>query len=227
MPMGGNATEDACETRDWPGLRRDLYSLVGWQVVATAIIYHAPFEYSNWSESEKDNLGFEQWRDNITDLTWDKDHWAINYVLHPYWGAGYYIRGRERGFSHWESFWVAVAFSSVYEFGVESFLEQPSIQDIIVTPVAGAALGMWFDAIRGRIRARGEVLSWRDKFLLGATDPLGTLNRAVASLFRISNSTSSTLSVGLQPMLTVRGSAYAGPAQGDIDGVELTFHYRW
>jgi hypothetical protein len=48
-------------------MRRDLYSLVGWQVVATAIIYHAPFEYSNWSESEKDNLGFEQWRDNITD----------------------------------------------------------------------------------------------------------------------------------------------------------------
>lgn len=128
------------DSRDWAGMRRDLYYLIGWQVVATAIIYQAPFEFSNWSEDEKDQLDFEQWGENVTDIVWDEDHWAVNYITHPYWGAGYYIRGRERGFSRKESFWVAVLYSSVYEFGVESFLEQPSIQDLIVTPVAGAAI---------------------------------------------------------------------------------------
>jgi hypothetical protein len=57
-----NATADEStdyDSRDWAGMRRDLYYLAGWQVVATAIIYNAPFEVSNWSEDEKDNLGFE------------------------------------------------------------------------------------------------------------------------------------------------------------------------
>ena len=39
------------------------------------------------------------------------------------WGAGYYIRGRERGVSRKESFWISALYSTVYEFGIESFLE--------------------------------------------------------------------------------------------------------
>ena len=118
----GAQEDERYDTRDWAGMRRDLYCLIGWQVVATGIIYQAPFETSNWSQDEKDNLGFAQWRDNVTDPVWDEDHWAINYVAHPYWGAGYYMRGRERGFSRKESFWIAVLYSTVYEVGIESFL---------------------------------------------------------------------------------------------------------
>ena len=235
FPGWAMPTEDPEAAPDWAGMRRDLYSLIGWQVVATAIIYHAPEEYSNWSDAEKDNLGFEQWRDNMTDLEWDKDHWAINYILHPYWGAGYYVRGRERGFSRVGSFWVAVLYSSVYEFGVESFLEQPSIQDIIVTPLVGSVLGIWFDDIRSRIRSRGGEPSWCDRFVLGATDPLGTLNRAVASLFPSSTNGSSELFVSVRPLIALPvpsgerpfARPYAGDVQGNIDGIELTFRYRW
>ena len=147
------------DNRDWAGMRRDLGYLVGWQVVATVIIYNAPFEFSNWSRDEKDNLGFKQWSENVTDPVWDKDHWGVNYLLHPYWGGGYYIRGRERGFSRRESFWIAALYSTVYEFGIESFLEQPSIQDIIVTPVAGAAVGMYFETVRDRIRSKTGPLT--------------------------------------------------------------------
>ncbi len=229
------AKDEAYAEPDWVGMRRDLYSLIGWQVAATAIIYHAPFEYSNWNEEEKDNLGFEQWRKNVTDPTWDKDHWAVNYVLHPYWGAGYYVRGRERGFSRQGSFWIAVFYSSVYEFGVESFLEQPSVQDLIVTPVAGVALGLWFDNIRGRIRSRSRELRWTEKFILGVTDPLGALNQGVARLFGIETNSGSTLSVNLRPVLAARESSRnVQPPGTDVkhggrkfDGLELTFHYRW
>ena len=55
------------DSRDWAGMRRDLYYLIGWQVVVTAVIYKAPFAVSNWSQDEKDNLGGAQWRENVTD----------------------------------------------------------------------------------------------------------------------------------------------------------------
>jgi len=214
-------------------MRRDLYYLIGWQVVATAIIYNAPFEVSNWSEAEKDNLGLEQWRDNVTDVVWDKDHWAVNYVTHPYWGAGYYIRGRERGFSHTESFWIAALYSTVYEFGIESFLEQPSIQDLIVTPVVGTALGVYFEKVRDRIRGQVEPLSFSDKIKLGLTDPLGALNRGVNKLLRIDESESSRLMLGFRLVRAVPPHRKLGQGRQidlvdrDIDGFEVTFSYRW
>jgi hypothetical protein len=219
--------------RDWVGMRRDLGYLVGWQVVATVIIYNAPFEFSNWSQDEKDNLGFEQWSKNVTDPVWDKDHWAVNYLLHPYWGAGYYIRGRERGFSRRESFWIAALYSTVYEFGIESFLEQPSIQDIIVTPVAGAAVGLYFENVRHRIRSKSGRLTFSDRMKLGLTDPLGALNRGVNRLFRIDETEKSQLVMGIRP---VRAAPLPGELrQGrqvdfvgkDIDGFQMTFDYRW
>jgi hypothetical protein len=226
-------SDNPYDNRDWAGMRRDLYYLVGWQVVATAIIYNAPFEVSNWSEDEKDNLGLEQWRENVTDLAWDKDHWAVNYVSHPYWGAGYYIRGRERGFGRKESFWIAALYSTVYEFGIESFLEQPSIQDIIVTPVAGAALGLYFEKVRDRIRSKPTPLSFSDKIKLGLTDPLGALNRGVDRLFGIDQSNSSQLMMGFRLVRSapqrnrLRQVRQINLVGGEIDGFEVTFSYSW
>ena len=221
------------DSRDWPGMRRDLYYLIGWQVVATAVIYNAPFEVSNWSQDEKDNLGLKQWGENVTEPVWDEDHWAINYVLHPYWGAGYYIRGRERGFSRKESFWISVLYSTTYEFGIESFLEKPSIQDIIVTPLAGTAVGLYFENVREGIRSRPGPLSFTDKMKLGLTDPLGALNRGVDRLFGIGESSGSELRIGLRPLRSaaLRDRLQPGRPSNlvgrDIDGFEVTFSYSW
>lgn len=208
--------------RDWPGIRRDLVYLVGWQVVATAIIYNAPFEFSNWSQDEKDQLGWKQWGRNVTHPVWDEDHWGVNYLLHPYWGAGYYIRGRERGFSRRESVWVAVVFSSFYEFGIESFLEEPSIQDLIVTPLAGAALGLYFEGVRDRIRAREGRRSFGDRLVLGLTDPLGALNRGVDRVLGIGPYDRRSAEAGLR-LLRPQGAA----SGAGVDGVQLVWSYRW
>lgn len=208
------------DTRDWPGIKRDFAYLMGWQALSMVIIYNAPFEFSNWSRDEKDNLGFEQWRENITHPVWDEDHWGVNYLLHPYWGAGYYIRGRERGFSRRESFWVAVTFSTIYEFGLESFMEEPSIQDLIVTPVAGTALGIYFEQSRDRIRNQSEPLSGFDKFKLGLMDPLGAMNRGVNRLFNIEEDDPSQALLGMRLLQSPGG-------QRDIDGLRLTIEYRF
>ena len=221
--------EGLYDSRDWAGMRRDLYYLIGWQGVATAIIYNAPFEFSNWSRDEKDQLGFEQWRKNVTDPVWDKDHWGVNYVLHPYWGAGYYIRGRERGFNRKESFWIAALYSSIYEFGIESFLEQPSIQDLIVTPLAGAALGLYFEYVRERIRRKSRPWALTDRLVLGLTDPLGALNRGVNALIGVDNANTSPLLFELRPLRSLaERDVRAGRALGDgSDGFEIHFIYSW
>ena len=230
---GGHAQpSQSDDRRDWSGMRRDLYYLIGWQVVATGIIYHAPFEFSNWNEAEKDALGFEQWGDNVTHPVWDEDHWAVNYVLHPYWGAAYYIRGRERGFSRKESFWVAALYSTVYEFGIESFLEEPSIQDIVVTPVVGAALGIYFEKVRERIRSRSGPLSFADRTKLALTDPLGALNRSVNRLFGIRESSGSQVAIGFRPVRSISWPEQAQPGNPrsrpahEVDGFELTISAR-
>jgi hypothetical protein len=75
--------------------------------------------------------------------------------------------------------------STAYEFGVEAFFEKPSIQDLIVTPVAGALLGVFvFEPIRNRIKAK-PVLAWYDHLGLFLTDPIGALNGVFEGLLGI------------------------------------------
>jgi O-acetylhomoserine/O-acetylserine sulfhydrylase len=62
-------------------------------------------------------------------------------------------RARERGFDERASFWYSFAMSTAYEFGAEALFEQPSIQDLIVTPVGGVILGEYFIRLRARIGA--------------------------------------------------------------------------
>ena len=122
------------------------------------------------------------WWENVSNPEWDKDDLFINYALHPYWGATYFVRAKERGFSDRESFYYSALLSTLYEFGVEAIFENPSIQDFFVTPIAGYYLGKYFLRIREDIRykvAKTGKLSGRDKLVLALTDPLGSMNRYV------------------------------------------------
>jgi len=74
----------------------------------------------------------------------------------------------------------------MYEFGAEALFEEPSIQDIIVTPVLGSFVGAYFMNVRTDIRERTYARGNRstgDKWLWVLTDPLGALNRQVDKLF--------------------------------------------
>ena len=221
------------EPEDRSGIKQDLLYLMGYQMIATGIIYYLPEEFSGWSEEEKSALGFQQWKENIQNPVWDSDHWAINYVLHPYWGAGYYIRGRERGFSKADSFWISMLFSTIYEFGFEAILEEPSIQDLIVTPVAGSALGYYFEMIRYRINNKVEPLSLENRLILGLTDPLGALNRKVNSWFGVNSEQQPKAFVGLRFLRSGIGlseQTCRNPrleCGQKINGAAITLKYRW
>jgi hypothetical protein len=174
------------DSRDRAGLRRDSWYFLGYQVMAIGILYAMPESVSSWSSEQKEGYSMSIWWENVTHPQMDSDDFYINYILHPYWGAAYFVRARERGYNDMESFWYSALLSSVYEFGVEALFEEPSIQDLFVTPVAGSLVGMYFMNVRDNILEREIALGHRttkDKWLWVLTDPLGSLNRGVDKLF--------------------------------------------
>ncbi len=156
------------DSRDRAGLWRDTWYFLGYQAAAIVILYAMPENVSGWSSEQKEGYSMSIWWENVTHPQMDSDDFYINYILHPYWGAGYFVRARERGYNDVRSFWYSALLSSVYEFGVEALFEEPSIQDLIVTPVAGSLVGMYFMNVRGNILEREIALGHRttkDKWL--------------------------------------------------------------
>ena len=184
-PCAAVASDQASEP-DFEGIKRDTWYFLGYQAAAVGIMYVLPEGVSGWDEESKDEFSFEKWRDNVSNPTWDKDEDYINYILHPYWGAAYFVRARERGYNNHQSFWYSVLLSTLFEFGFEAMFEQPSIQDLVVTPVFGSLLGVYFMRLRETIKQRNAgvtEVSTGDKVLMFATDPLGGLNRTVDKWF--------------------------------------------
>ena len=181
LETGASAGIDAeFDARDWRGLRRDTGYFLAYQFAVIGILYIAPESVSGWSDEQKSEYSLSIWWDNVTNPAWDSDDYYINYLLHPYWGAAYFVRARERGFPASQAFWYSALLSALYEFGAEALFEQPSIQDLIVTPVFGSLLGSYFMKVRDNIHEGELARGYRttgDKWVLVLTDPLGSLNR--------------------------------------------------
>jgi hypothetical protein len=167
--------------RDWAGIGRDTALLLGYETVLGVPLYLM----TDGADKAQPKAMMETWWDNVRHPHWDADPWVVNYVGHPYVGAAYYIRARERGFGRATSFLYAALLSTAFEYGVESLFEPPSYQDLIVTPVAGAAIGAFiFEPLRNRIKAKPER-AWHDRVILMVTDPVGAINGVFEWLFGI------------------------------------------
>ncbi len=165
---------------DWKGIGRDVGYFFAYQTAAVTVLYFAPEGVSNWNAESKEEAGFWKWRRNNRRLNWDSDDLVVNYVGHPYFGAVYFVSGYERGLTRNGALGYSAMLSTLFEFGFEAFFEQPSIQDLLVTPIFGSVLGAYFVQVRDRVfqrMARQGVTTTRDKLILGLTDPMGSLNR--------------------------------------------------
>jgi hypothetical protein len=172
-------------TPDLEGLRRDTRYFVGIQFVTIGILYLMPESVSSWSDEEKDDYSLSKWWDNVRHPKRDTDDYFINYVLHPYCGASYFVRARERGYDDRHAFWYSVLLSSAYEFGPEAMFEEPSVQDLVVTPVVGSLLGKYFMRARKRIESRSAERGYRtrrERWVWALTDPLGAVNHRIDHL---------------------------------------------
>lgn len=80
---------------------------------------------------------------------WDNDHLNTNMFAHPYNGSLYFNAARSNGFNFWQSELFAIGGSAMWELFMER--EYPSTNDIIATPVGGAALGEVFYRTSDRV----------------------------------------------------------------------------
>lgn len=234
-PSGGYGWKTAPpDSPDWKGVGRDTAYFLTYQALIVGLLYLAPESVSGWSKEDKDDPTFDEWRDNVSNPHRDDDDIYINYILHPYWGATYYIRGRERGLDGTQSFWFSTLLSTLYEFGVEALFEQPSYQDLWTTPVVGSLIGEYvFTPIRDRIRAKPGDLDWKDKAVLFLTDPLGVIG---AESDRVLGVQTTLQFQAFQPGRRARPSPHAGsasylPADGALRHAThawgLQLHIRW
>lgn len=150
-----------------PGLMaqitRDSGSILAMAVGTIAFLYVMPESFSKWPQDKKDlspNKLWERYDKNVSSgPVWDKDEWEVNYIGHPYFGAAYYAHAMNKDFTRLEAMSYSFMMSTcLYEYGLEAFFEDPSIQDIIVTPLAGALVGEAFLTMSERIRANGDTV---------------------------------------------------------------------
>lgn len=132
-------------SRNWHRMWINTAVLSGAFVGTLFVLELLPEDATSWNRAAiQQTPMFKRWFRNIFKRgpEWDHDNPIFNYVLHPYAGAAYFMSARSCGFSFWGSMLYSAAISTVgWEFGIEAFMERPSYQDIVITPVVGSLLG--------------------------------------------------------------------------------------
>ena len=115
---------------------------------------------------------------HVTDPHWviDNDQFSVNQFLHPYGGSIYYGLARSTGLNFWESFLYSTAGSYLWEMGGET--TDPSINDMISTPIGGSFMGEPFFRMASLLleTEEGRPGFWRELGAAVISPPTG-LNR--------------------------------------------------
>jgi hypothetical protein len=137
---------------NWHRLWTNTAVLSGAYVATLLVLECLPEDATSWNRAEIREVPlFKRWFKNIFKRgpEWDHDKFYFNYLLHPYAGAAYFMSARSCGFNMWQSLLYCTCVSTIgWEFGIEAFMERPSIQDLFVTPLVGSALGEGFYAMK-------------------------------------------------------------------------------
>jgi hypothetical protein len=111
------------------------------ELVTMAFFASMPESFSNWNKNFYQDA-LTHWKNAFTmPPKIDNDPVMVNYIQHPLAGAIYYNGVRSQGASRGQSLFFAFAESTFFEYFIESVAERPSIQDLIITPLAGSVIG--------------------------------------------------------------------------------------
>lgn len=104
----------------------------------------------------------------------DNDEWYVNYIGHSYQGAYYFNTYRSQGAQFWQSALASFVHSVFWEYVAEAGFEQPSIQDLIITPVVGSLLGELIHYTTMKMSRNGFKL--HEKVIVTVINPMYLLN---------------------------------------------------
>lgn len=147
--------------KNWSRLWINTGALYGAGFASLIVLESLPQDATNWNREELSSVPpFKRWGNHVEKVAhWDGDNPIFNYILHPYGGAAYFMGARSQGFNFWESTLYSFCISTFFwEYGIEAFMEVPSIQDLIITPLVGAVIGECFYKWKRGIVANGYTL---------------------------------------------------------------------
>lgn len=146
---------------DYKRLAINSVVLCGAGFAALGVLQALPEDATAWNKERITSIPFwERWSTHVRKgPVWDNDNFVFNYILHPYGGAAYYMSARSSGCNILYSALYSAAVSTIFwEYGIEAFMEIPSIQDLFITPFAGAIIGESFYVLKRHIVSHGYTL---------------------------------------------------------------------
>ncbi len=101
---------------------------------------------------------------------WDSDSFSWNYFVHPIMGSFSYLAYRNKK-AHWaEAFAGAALNSAIYEYLIAGSTQQPSINDMVVTPILGSLMGEGIYQLKKQM-LRNHHLGFIEKVVMTVSDP--------------------------------------------------------
>ncbi len=157
-------------------LRSSAYSFL-YSLTIGIYLFTLPDEVTQWYADDKFHLSVikNQYKKSFTSPpVIDHDLWIVNYIGHPYQGAFYYNSIRSQGGTFIQSSLHNLFQSLCWEYVWEGGFEQPSIQDMIVTPVLGSILGEYTHKATLSMRRNG--FKWYEKVAVCLINPAYAIN---------------------------------------------------
>ncbi|MDR0314135.1 MAG: DUF3943 domain-containing protein [Treponema sp.] len=126
----------AQETEDSSSEKKAFFpALLG--IFMTDVVLHT-FSWLNGEDYAE--ISPQSWKNNLLSRWWwDDDPFLYNHPGHAYQGGLYHAAARTNGFSFYESLLFGLGGSLTWELFGET--DEPAINDLIFTPIAGAAFG--------------------------------------------------------------------------------------
>ena len=146
----------------------------GFEAIGYGILAVLPTDISGWEKGVFNHYGPNLRRAYSSPPVFDHDKWYINYIGHPYQGTVFYNSVRSQNANIWQSALFCIGQVYVWEYIIEAGLEQPSIQDLIVTPLAGIALGELVHF--GTMRMARNGFKWYEAVTVTIINPMFIIN---------------------------------------------------
>ena len=143
------------------------------------LAYHAFLVGAGWlygnSPLDWDEPSWDGWWYNVSHAPVhpDGDVWWLNWS-HAVFGSDHYLMARNSGWSWWSAALFCNFGSLTWEYVTEGIFEQPSLVDLISTPILGSLLGeVRYRAYRLVKRSLGD--RWYGRVVMGVLDPTTTV----------------------------------------------------
>jgi hypothetical protein len=154
---------------------RGTLIITGTEIASGVVLALLPSQFTKWDDTALQRGSANYKRAWTEPPTWDKDSFFNDYMGHPYAGALYYNMMRSQGGTPLQSFGFTVFQSTLWEYAIESVAEQPSIQDLVITPIAGSLVGEVFHQLSLEILKKGN-LNFGQKVLVFFLNPSWVIN---------------------------------------------------